>query len=102
MRESSEAGALTAESWPPALYKMLRLKAARFLGRYRTVPDEQWERATGLFKSIFGESLAGGSGFYPQVNAWVVDVRRLDNARISEDCAIDFRNTGGPCRRIAE
>ncbi len=48
MRESSEAGALTGRIVATRLYKMLRLKAARFLGRYRTVPDEQWERAAGF------------------------------------------------------
>jgi len=76
MRECSETGALTGRIAATRLYKMLRLKAARFLGRYRTVPDEQWERAAGIFKSIFEENLAGGSGFYPQINAWAMDMAK--------------------------
>lgn len=49
------------------LYKTLRLHAARFLGRWRTVPDDQWDKARGLFQEIFGQELQGGSEFYPQV-----------------------------------
>jgi FkbM family methyltransferase len=76
MREGREAGAFTDAIAASRLYKMLRLKSARFLGRYRTVPDEQWERASGIFKSVFGDSLAGGSDFYPQVNAWVREMTK--------------------------
>jgi FkbM family methyltransferase len=71
MRESAEAGKLTADVKATRLFQMLRLKSARFLGRYRTVPDEQWERARGIFAVIFGEVLGGGSDFFPQVSAWV-------------------------------
>jgi FkbM family methyltransferase len=70
LRESAADGALTDPVKATRLYQMLRLKCARFLGRYRTVPDEQWERASGIFQSIFGVALRGGSDFYPQVNAW--------------------------------
>lgn len=70
LRESAEAGRLGALVKETRLYRMLRLKAARFLGRYRTVPDEQWERVRGLFRTIFGEPLAGGSDYYPQLAAW--------------------------------
>jgi len=73
MREAADAGHFNAAVKSTRLYRMLRLKAARFLGRYRTVPDEQWERARGLFAGIFGETLGGGSDFYPQINAWVRD-----------------------------
>lgn len=70
LRDSAEAGALTEQVAATRLYRMLRLKSARFLGRYRTVPDEQWERASSIFQSIFGVVLGGGSDFHPQVNAW--------------------------------
>jgi FkbM family methyltransferase len=76
LRESKQDGLLTAAIGESRLYKMLRLRAARFLGRYRTVPDEQWERARGIFDNIFGEALGGGSDFYPQLNAWVRDMAK--------------------------
>ena len=76
LRESAKAGLLTTEIRATHLHKMLRLKCARFLGRYRTVPDEQWERAAGIFRSIFGETLGGGSDFYPQVAGWTRDLAK--------------------------
>jgi FkbM family methyltransferase len=72
--DSAKAGHLSTEMQDTRLYKMLRLKCARFLGRYRTVPDDQWERAARIFRSIFGETLGGGSDFYPQVAAWTRDL----------------------------
>jgi FkbM family methyltransferase len=72
--QSGKAGHLTSQIQTGRLYKMLRLKCARFLGRYRTVPDEQWERAAGIFHSIFAETLSGGSEFYPQLAAWTRDL----------------------------
>jgi FkbM family methyltransferase len=68
--ECAKAGRLGNAIKATRLYKMLRLKSARFLGRYRTVPDEQWQRAASMFRSIFGDTLGGGSDFYPQVAAW--------------------------------
>jgi hypothetical protein len=70
LRECAEARKLNDAVKATLLYKTLRLRAARFLGRYRTVPDDQWERARGIFAGIFGETLGGGSEFYPQVNRW--------------------------------
>jgi FkbM family methyltransferase len=70
LRESAVAGQLTPALRSTRLFKMLRLKCARFLGRYRTVPDEQWERAAGIFRTIFDETLGGGSEFYPQIAGW--------------------------------
>jgi FkbM family methyltransferase len=49
------------------LYSGLQLDIANFLGRWRTVPDEQWERVRGIFAEIYGQPLEGGSEFYPQV-----------------------------------
>lgn len=49
------------------LYRGLQIDIANFLGRWRTVPDEQWERVRGIFAEIYGEPLAGGSDFYPQL-----------------------------------
>jgi FkbM family methyltransferase len=74
---SATAGHLSAEIQRTHLYKMLRLKCARFLGRYRTVPDEQWERAAAIFRSIFDESLGGGSDFYPQLAGWTRELAKL-------------------------
>jgi FkbM family methyltransferase len=78
LRESAANGTLTDPVRATRLYRMLRLKCARFLGRYRTVPDEQWDRASGIFQSIFGVALSGGSGFYPQVNAWSREMAGAD------------------------
>jgi len=78
LRMEAEAGRLTAPVRETRLLKTLRLRTARFLGRYRTVPDEQWERARGIFTGIFGVELGGGSDFYPQVNQWT---RELKEAR---------------------
>jgi FkbM family methyltransferase len=71
LREEAVAKRLTPAVRETRLYNTLRLRSARFLGRYRTVPDEQWERARGIFAGIFGVELGGGSDFYPQVNTWV-------------------------------
>jgi FkbM family methyltransferase len=71
LREISKAGELRDEIRSTSLYSMLRLRCARFLGRYRTIPDEQWERAAGIFHDIFSEALPGGSEFYPQIAVWV-------------------------------
>lgn len=49
------------------LYSGLQLDIANFLGRWRTVPDEQWDRTRGIFAEIYGKPLEGGSEFYPQV-----------------------------------
>ncbi|MDO8788017.1 MAG: FkbM family methyltransferase [Sulfuritalea sp.] len=49
------------------LFSGLQLDIANFLGRWRTVPDEQWDRVRGIFAAIYGEPLEGGSEFYPQV-----------------------------------
>jgi FkbM family methyltransferase len=76
LRESAKAGHFSAEVRDTHLYKMLRLKCARFLGRYRTVPDEQWERAAGIFHSIFDVTLGGGSDFYPQLADWTREMAK--------------------------
>jgi FkbM family methyltransferase len=75
LREEASANRLSPGVRDGRLYSALRLRAARFLGRYRTVPDEQWERARGLFFGIFGVELGGGSEFYPQVNVWVNEMK---------------------------
>jgi hypothetical protein len=68
VRESRMRGRLTPAVAATRLYRALRLGSARFLGRWRTVPDEQWEKARGLYESIFQEELLGGSAFYPQID----------------------------------
>ena len=57
------------------LYQALKLRMARFLGRWRTVPDDQWSRAAGFFHDIFGEELKGGSDFYPQIHSMMRSLR---------------------------
>ena len=49
------------------LFRALQLRVAQFLGRWRTVPDEQWERMRGFYRDIYDDDLKGGSAFYPQV-----------------------------------
>lgn len=53
----------TAES---RIFKALRLDMLKYLGGWRTVPDETWEKAKTIFQTIFGSELQGGSGYYPQ------------------------------------
>ncbi len=74
LRETAEAGAFSGDVRKSILYRRLRLRSAQFLGRWRTVPDEQWEKARGYYQTIFGEVLGGGSEFYPQVNAMAKDL----------------------------
>jgi FkbM family methyltransferase len=75
LREAAVAKQLSAGVKETRLYHTLRLRSARFLGRYRTVPDDQWERVRGIFKAIFNVELGGGSDFYPQLNAWVNELK---------------------------
>lgn len=75
MRELSVDGHISDAVRNSRLYRVLRLKAARFLGRYRTVPDDQWEKAGSIYQTIFGEALCGGSEFYPQVNKMVRELQ---------------------------
>lgn len=75
LREEAAGKRLSADVQDTRLYKALRLRAARFLGRYRTVPDEQWERARGIFAGIFGLELGGGSDFYPQTAMWARELK---------------------------
>ncbi len=56
------------------LYACLRFDMARYLGRWRTVPDETWDRARGIYEQVFGEALGGGSGFYPQIQAMAAEL----------------------------
>jgi FkbM family methyltransferase len=74
-RETRAKGSFPAAIKGSRLYRALQLHLARFLGRWRTVPDEQWEKAADLYRSIFDEELKGGSEFYPQVNAMVRALR---------------------------
>jgi FkbM family methyltransferase len=49
------------------LYAGVQLEATRFLGSWRTVPDQMWERASSIYRAVFGRELEGGSAFYPQL-----------------------------------
>lgn len=71
LREAAEAGRFTAAVRATHLFKSLNIKIAQFLGRWRTVPDEQWEKARGIYATIYGSELGGGSDFYPQVNRMI-------------------------------
>lgn len=66
-RGTRRLGLVTPPVADSRLYRVLRLRAARFLGRWRTVPDDQWEKARRLYRDAFAEDLEGGSHFYPQV-----------------------------------
>lgn len=54
------------ETTESRLFKSLRLEMLKYLGRWRTVPDETWDKAKSVFKTIFGAELQGGSEYYPQ------------------------------------
>lgn len=56
----------TAETANSRLFKSLRLEMLKYLGQWRTVPDETWANTKKIFQTIFGEELQGGSGYYPQ------------------------------------
>lgn len=49
------------------LFKALRVDMLKYLGAWRTVPDESWDKAKNIFKTVFGSELQGGSGYYPQL-----------------------------------
>jgi FkbM family methyltransferase len=74
LREGAAAGRFTKPVCATRLYKSLNIKMAQFLGRWRTVPDEQWEKARGIYKSVYGEELGGGSDFYPQINRMIAEL----------------------------
>jgi len=74
-RETRTTAGFSALVRATRLYRALQLHTARFLGRWRTVPDEQWDKASSLFGEIFDEELKGGSEFYPQVNAMASALR---------------------------
>lgn len=75
LREQAASAGFGEAIQATLLFRSLRLKIARFLGRWRTVPDDQWEKARGLYDGIFGEALAGGSEFYPQVHRMTLDLQ---------------------------
>lgn len=51
------------------LYLGLQIEILKFLGRWRTVPDEQWDRVKSIYRVIYGEELPGGSEFYPRLQS---------------------------------
>jgi hypothetical protein len=71
LREAAAAGRFTEAVRATRLFKSLNIKIAQFLGRWRTVPDEQWEKARGIYQAVYDSELGGGSDFYPQVNRMV-------------------------------
>jgi len=66
-REARLQGALTPAILRSRLYTAFQLRAAQFLGRWRTIPDDEWAKARRIYRDIFEEELAGGSEFYPQI-----------------------------------
>jgi hypothetical protein len=75
LREAALAGRFAPAIQATRLYKSLRVKVAQFLGRWRTVPDDQWEKMRVLYRAIYGEELRGGSDFYPQINRMVRELQ---------------------------
>ncbi len=49
------------------LYRALQRTCAEFLGRWRVYPDAQWETERGMFETIFGFPLEGGSRYWELV-----------------------------------
>lgn len=52
-----------------ALYRGVKRCYTRFLGRWRTYPDGEWEKVKEIYSRIFDEELQGGSEFWPQLQA---------------------------------
>jgi len=52
-----------------SLYKGLQFTILRYLGGWRTVPDETWANVQNIYHDIYGEDIGGGSGFYPQLQS---------------------------------
>ncbi len=69
-----KAGGWQEETRNSVLYKALRLEVLQYLGKWRTVPDETWEKARSIFKIIFGSDLHGGSEYYPQLQRMAVEL----------------------------
>ena len=74
-RDSRIQGRIVKPVESSRLYAALKLRAARFLGRWRTVPDDQWEKAQRIYREIFVGDLAGGSEFYPQIQRMASDLK---------------------------
>jgi hypothetical protein len=49
------------------IYRHLRHWCAKFLGRWRVVPDAQWDEVRSMFKNIFNLDLGGGSEYWHQI-----------------------------------
>jgi FkbM family methyltransferase len=75
LREHAVTNSFSKSFHPTRLYRALQLRVALFLGRWRTVPDDQWEKARILYQTIYGEELSGGSEFYPQINRMARELR---------------------------
>lgn len=52
-----------------ALYRGLKFMILRYLGGWRTVPDETWTSVQKIYRDIYDEEIGGGSGFYPQIQS---------------------------------
>jgi FkbM family methyltransferase len=72
-----QSGWRLQETLDSRLYKSLRIDMLKYLGQWRTVPDETWDKARTIFRVIFSEELEGGSGFYPQLQNMVADLGSL-------------------------
>jgi FkbM family methyltransferase len=75
LREGADSCQFGEDVQGTLLFRSLRIKVAQFLGKWRTVPDEQWEKARGLFRGIYGEELGGGSDFFPQLNRMIKELQ---------------------------
>lgn len=76
LRELADNKEITEDFRQLCLYKSVRLKVARFLGRFRTVPDQYWLQAQNLYQKIFLDELQGGSYFYPQITEMIKDLNK--------------------------
>ena len=50
-------------------YKAVRRKCISFLGKWRVCEDHLWDEAQQLAKQIFSVKLAGGSGYWEQIQS---------------------------------
>lgn len=73
---TADSGWTLPETKESRLFRALRLDVLKYLGAWRTVPDETWDKARALFKTIFGEELPGGSEYYPHMQRMTQDLAK--------------------------
>jgi len=71
-----QSGWQLKETLESRVFKSLRLEMLKYLGKWRTVPDETWDKARAIFRTIFEVELKGGSEFYPQLHRMAAELSK--------------------------